>query len=428
MVVCLLSGDLFAADKTKINFYFPTSVQGPLTREMQKMVAEYNKMQDGVKVVATFTGSYEETKTKASAAVKAGRSPAVALMSANFIHEFVADDQIEPIASFLKKKGQSTDDFLKDFWPGLYANATVNSKLYAIPFQNSTPILYINADHFTEVGLDPENPPKNWEELVVAGKKLTKKDGNKTTRYGLMMPMQYNYVNWVFQAFALSNGGNYYNENYLGEVFYDSPTTIGALQFWGDLVHEHGIMPASITNSKQVSTDFFAGRTSMMILSTGTLSHVRKNAKFKYNVGFVPAKVRNAVPIGGASIIIFKDISPQERAAAWDFVSWLTAKEQLGSWSRFSGYFSPRKSSYDMDEMQAFMKEHPDAKVALEQLKYARPWYSTFKTVAVAKPIGDAIQSVIMGKGKASEVLGDAQKKAEEILKAYNKATCYMGE
>ncbi len=419
-IVILMIGVSLSAAAEKINFYFPTSVQGPLTREMQKMVKQYNEMNNDVKVIATFTGSYEETSIKASAAVKAGRPPAVALMSANFIHEFVADKQIEPIEFFLKESKQTTAAFLSDFWPGLHANATVNGKLYAVPFQNSTPILYINADHFREAGLDPDNPPKTWEELVAVGKKLIKKEGEKTTRYGLMLPMQYNYVNWVFQGFVMSNGGQYYNAHYLGEVYYDTSTTRGALQFYSDLIHKHGIMPASITNSKQVSTDFFAGRTSMMILSTGTLSHVRNNAQFKYNVGFVPSKVRNGVPIGGASMIIFKGITEKERAAAWDFVSWLTAPEQLGSWSRFSGYFAPRKSSYEMPVMKEFMIKNQDAAVALDQLQYAGPWYSTFKTVAVAKPMGDAIQAVVTGKKTVGEVIPEAQRKADELLKPYN--------
>ncbi len=425
ITILFLAGPQPATATEKITYYFATSVQGPLARKMGEMVKRYNAMQNEVNVIASYTGSYAETKIKASAAVRSGNPPAISMMSANLVHEFVEEDQIEPIESFLDT---SQDAFLADFWPGVHANAMVNGKLYAIPFQSSSPLLYINADQFREAGLDPENLPKNWEELVAAGKKLVKKKGNQITRYGLMMPMQYGYVNWILQAFVMSNGGQYFNKDYPGEVYYDAPTTRGALQFWSDLVHKHGIMPATITPSQQVSTYFFAGKTAMMIVSTGALGNVRNNAKFDYRVGFVPAKVRNAVPVGGASMILFKGLPAAKRAAAWKFASWITAPEQLAEWSRTTGYFSPRKSSYDLPEMKKFMKEHPDASVALKQLKYTYPWYSTYNTKSVGQVMGDAIHAVILGKKSVGEALSEAQKKAVEIMKPYNKTHIYVAK
>ncbi len=409
----------------KIKFYFPTSVQGRLAIIMKEVVAEYNKSQSDVKVIAVYTGSYAETGIKASAAMEAGNPPAVAMVGANNVLEFVQKKQIEPIASFLKADNKTSAEFLQDFWPGVRFNAMVNGELYAVPFQNSTPILYYNKDHFKEVGLDPDTPPANWKQLIEFGKKLVRKDGAKTTRYGLMFPQQVGYGNWILQGFVMANGGQYYNTEYPGEVYYNSPTTKGALQFYDDLAHKYGIMPDTVTPSSQVAADFFAGRTSMMIASTGALGNVRKNAKFKYGVGFVPGNVRNAVPVGGASMVIFKGQSEAQRAAAWKFVSWITSADQLGSWSRASGYFSPRKSSYDMDVMKDFIAKYPDAGVAVKQLKYTKPWYSTYNYLAVAQPMGDAFQAVITGKSSVTQAAAAAQAKADELLAPFNNVAGY---
>ena len=113
----------------------------------------------------------------------------------------------------------------------------------------------------------------------------------------------------------------------------------------------------------------------MMVSSTGGLTNVREKATFGYDVAFVPGNVRNAVPVGGASMVIFKGQSEAQSAAAWDFVTWITSADQLGSWSRASGYFAPRKSAYDLPEMKEFIAKHPDAGVAVDQLKYTKPWY-----------------------------------------------------
>ena len=412
----------------EIKFYFPTSVQGRLAIIMKEVVAEYNKSQSDVNVTAVYTGSYAETGIKASAAMEAGNPPAVAMVGANNILDFVQKKQIETIASFLSSEGSSSAKFLTDFWPGVHSNAKVNGELYAVPFQNSTPILFYNKDHFKEVGLDPNTPPANWDQLIEMGQKLIKKDGDKTTRYGLMFPQQVGYGNWILQGFVMANGGQYYNTEYPGEVYYDSPAAKGALQFYDDLAHKYGIMPDTVTPSSQVAADFFAGRTSMMISSTGGLGNVRNNVKFDYGVGFVPGNVRNAVPVGGASMVIFKGQTDAQKAAAWKFVSWITSADQLGSWNRASGYFAPRKSSYDMSEMKDFITKYPDAGVAVDQLKYTKPWYSTFNYLAVAQPMGDAMQAIVSGKASVADALGAAQKKADALLAPFNNATGYSSK
>lgn len=43
------------------------------------------------------------------------------------------------------------------------------------------------------------------------------------------------YGGWIFSALVRANGGKYFNEDYPGEVYYNSPTAIGALRFWQDL-------------------------------------------------------------------------------------------------------------------------------------------------------------------------------------------------
>ena len=410
-----------AADKTSIDFYFPAAVQGPLAREMERIVKEFNDKTPDVEVVGVFTGNYDDERVKIQAAVEAGKPPAVALASANYVLEFALGDQIEPIENYLVENGQDPKKFLDDFWPAVRPNAIVNGKVYAIPYQNSTPILYINADQFKEVGLDPEHPPATWAELLAAAQKLTKRDGDKVVRYGIEMPSGYDYVGWLVQTLAMSNGGQFYNPAYGGEVYYDTPSTLGAVQFWGDLANRSKVMPSGVIEQGQVATDFYAGRAAMIVMSTGALSAVRKSTegKFAYNVGFIPRNVLNSVPIGGGSLVAFKGLTPDQRKAAWKFMSWMSSPEQLGAWSRFTGYFAPRISAYDLPEMKAFAAQHPDALKAVEQLKFAGPWLATYNTVAVRKALDDEMQAVLSGKKDPAQAVKDAQKNANEILRPF---------
>ena len=404
--------------QTRIEFFFPVPVEGKLAREMTRLTKLYNESQKEVEVTAVYTGGYDDTKLKAQAAAKAGKPPSVVLMSANFLVDLKLSGDILPLDPMLKADETTRDDYLKDFWPALHANAVVDGELYGVPFHNSTPLLYYNVEHFKEAGLDPAKPPRTWAEMVDAAKKLTKGD-----RYGFLMPAGYDYLGWLMEALSMSNGGRYFNEEYGGEVYYDQPSMLGAARFVEDLIFKHKVMPQGVTEAGGVSTQFFAGKASMVLLSTGSLSFIRENMKQAYDVAFVPMNVRNAVPIGGASLVMFAGQSEDNKKAGWKFIKWLTTAETLGGWSRFTGYFAPRKSSYDKPEMKEFIAKNPAAKVALDQLPYAKPWFATYQTVAVRKALEDEIQAMMNGKKKADQAVKDAQKKADELMRPYVEQT-----
>ena len=59
--------------------------------------------------------------------------------------------------------------------PNISGYYTFDDKLYSMPFNSSNPILYYNKDLFKDAGLDPESPPKTFEELKVAADTISKK-------------------------------------------------------------------------------------------------------------------------------------------------------------------------------------------------------------------------------------------------------------
>lgn len=411
---------LTASAQERIEFMFPAPVQGKLSREMARLVDVYNDSQDEVEVVGVFTGSYDDTKIKSQAAAEAGRPPAVVLMSANFAAELAMNDLIVPIAE-IAPEGTDLDAFLAEFWPAVRPNALFNGELYSVPFQNSTPILYYNKEHFAEAGI--EQAPVTWSDWIEAAKALADPEAD---RWGLMMPSNYDYNGWLVQSLTMASGGQFYNPAFPGEIYYDVPSTKAALRLWRDMAHEHKAMPTGVTDSKAVSTAFFAGRSSMIVLSTGALSFVRENAPFEYGVAFMPRNVRNSVPIGGASLVSFKGTTPEQKAAAWDFISWLTSAEVLGGWSRFTGYFAPRMTAYDLPEMQEFVAANPDALRAVEQLAFAGPWIATYNTVAVRKAVEDEMQALLSDPElSVDEAAARAQANADAILAPYVEATAF---
>jgi sn-glycerol 3-phosphate transport system substrate-binding protein len=422
LATCLLAGGAARA-ATDIDLFFPVPVQGKLANEMQRLVEVFNKDHADIHVTPVYSGSYDDTNLKTHAAIQAGKPPAAVIMSANFVREYVINDEIVDLDALIRKDGQTPDAFISQFWPALKLNATEQGHVYGVPFQNSTPLLYYSVDAFKDAGLDPDHPPVTWQEWIDDAKKLVKRDGAGTQRWGLMMPGTYDYCGWITSGLAMSNGGDFYNTGYGGEVYYNDPTTVGAVSFLDNMVHKAKAMPEGVTDANAVTTAFFQGRTGMMILSTGSLSFVRENMKTPYRTAFLPRAVVNAAPIGGASLIVPKGNSPEREAAAWALVKWLTSPEIAGGWSRFTGYFSPRIAAYDLPEMKSFISDHPDAKVALDQLAYARGWFSTYNVVGVRKALEDGVQAVLSGKATPAAAMAKAQLEADTLMRPYVEQT-----
>ncbi len=406
-----------AAEPVEIDLFFPVPVQGKLAAEMQRLIGEFNQQHPAIKATPVYTGSYDDTNLKTRAAIKAGKPPAAAIMSANFIREYAIDDAAIPLDPLMEADGVSAEAYMEKFWPALRLNAMEQGSVYGVPFQNSTPVLYYSVDAFKEAGLDPEHAPGNWQDWLGAMRKLTKADGS---RHGLVMPSTYDYCGWLTSCLVMSNGGQYYNTDWGGQVYYDDTPSIAALTFLDNLVRKHKVMPSGVLDANACTSAFFGGRAGMMLLSTGALGFVTEGMKTPFKTAFVPGNVLNAAPIGGASLIIPKGNSKERQEAAWTLITWLTSPEIAGGWSRFTGYFAPNRAAYDLAEMKSYLAEHPNAKVALDQLnRYGRGWFATYRTVPVRKAMEDQVQALLAGRVEPAVAAAQAQKDAEMLLRPY---------
>ena len=208
----LLAAGNGAKAATEIDLFFPVPVDGQLARDMATLIKNFNAAHPDIKATPVYTGSYDETLIKTRSATEAGKPPAAVVMSANFLTDLVIEKEIAPLDDLIKADGQSDDAFMGQFFPALHANAVIDRQVYGVPFQNSTPLLYYNVEHFREAGLDPDRPPQTWDDLVAAAKKLTRREGDRVTRWGILMPSNYDYGGWILSALTMSNGGRYFNE------------------------------------------------------------------------------------------------------------------------------------------------------------------------------------------------------------------------
>lgn len=401
---------------TELTFYYPIAVGGPLTKVIDGLAAEFEKENPGVKVHPIYAGNYDDARIKALAALKAGQPAQLSVLFSIDLYELLEQGVIVPwddVATSAEDKA-----WLKSFYPALMMNGTYKGKVYGIPFQRSTIVLYWNKDAFKEAGLDPNTPPANWDQMVTMARKLVKKDASgNVTRWGVEVPST-GYAYWMFQAFARQNGQDLMNRDG-NRTNYANPDVIAALQYWRDLGAKYKVMPEGTVEWGTLRQAFTEGKTAMMWHTTGNLTAVKDSAKFPFGVSMLPAAKQRGSPTGGGNFYLFKKTTPEERKAALAFVKFMTTPERAADWSIATGYVATRPDAYDTPKLKEYAAGFPQAVVARDQFKYATPELSTFQTGRVRKLLDDAIQASLTGQKQPADALKAAQSEADRLLKPY---------
>lgn len=400
--------------EVELSFYYPVAVGGPLTKMIDDMVADFTKANPNIKVKPVFSGNYGDTLTKVQTLLQGGQKPDVAVLLSTDVYTLADQDAILPLNDLIKQDKDGTQ-YLADFYPAFMENSQIKETTYGIPFQRSTVVMYYNKDLLAANGI--KEAPKTWDELVAAGKSVTKPSEGI---WGLKIPSD-GYPYWLVQGFAIQSGKNLMNADGT-EVYFNSPENVEGITFWRDLAFKHNIMPEGVTAWASVPTDFISGKVGMIYHSSGSLTNITKNAKFDFGVGFLPAGPKGfGSPTGGGNFYIFKGIDKEKQEAAWKFVRFMTEPERLAKWSLDTGYVAPRKSSWDTTLMKEAISKDPNYLVSRDQLRHAKAELSTHGNAQIYKIYGDQLQAIITGKKGVKEALDAAQQQSEAALAPFKK-------
>ena len=426
MMLMSFAQSAMADDVIELDMYFPVSVGGGPDALINALCEQFHEEYPNIKINPVYAGSYADTRTKVLAAIKAGETPAIALMFSIDLYQPLSTGKLYDYNSFCTTEEDQA--WLNSFYPGFMENSRIPDGnggylVYGIPWQRSTIIMYYNKDAFREVGLDPDQPPTTWEELEEYAAKLTKKDENgNTIRYGVQIPSdKAGYAYWMLQTFTLTQDGQNLMSPDGKQVYFNHEKTIKGLEFWKSLSDKGYQAPGTAKWSTTVG-DFLEGKVAIMYHTTGNLTNVKKNATFDFGTSRLAAGTSYGSPTGGGNFYLFKDanISDEETQAAFTFIKWMTGDpDRVAQWSIDTGYVAPRPAAYETERMIKYAEEFPSALTARDQLQYAYAEFSVYDQGTVQDILDTAIELVMTGQLDAKTALDNAQAEAEMILFDY---------
>jgi sn-glycerol 3-phosphate transport system substrate-binding protein len=368
--------------ETALTFYYPVAVGGPITKIMNDLVLDFHKENPDISIRPIYSGSYQDTMVKAITAVKDGDPPQLSVILSTDMFSLIDEDAIIPFDEIVRSDADKA--WLQSFYPALMTNSQTGGKTWGVPFQRSTIVMFWNKDAYRAAGLDPEHPPKTWDELVEMGQKLTLRDAaGNVTQWGLEIPSS-GFPYWLFQGLTTQNGATLMNQAG-NEVYFNRPEVVEALQFWIDLARTYKIHPPGIVEWGTTPRDFFERKVATMWTTTGNLTNVRTNAKFEFGVAMLPARKTYGSPTGGGNFYIFKNSTDAQRAAALTFVKWMTAPERAAQWASATGYVAVTPAAWQANSMKSYLETFAAPTVARDQLSSSVAELSTHDNQRVTK-------------------------------------------
>lgn len=308
-------------------------------------------------------------------------------------------------------------DVPEDLIPGSLDAVSWDGVVYGLPKFSSVQTMFYNKTHFEEAGLDPETPPKTWDEFVDAADKLTTGD-----RFGYAA--DFGNVDGAYQNFLrtlLLNGGVMYDDQQ--RPAFDSEQGIGALDRLVSLIEERKVMDPStmqISHSDDLSSLFIQGDTSIVFnwpFQYATATDPKTSTLTDDTLGnaIIPGISVPSASIDGSEGFAISNFS-QNKDAAMEWLRFVSSPEVQKQIVIEEGWLPVSRTLLDDEEVT---KALPVVATYREQskyetLRYGAPWYNEVTTKLSAEVTG-----VMLGRKAPEQALHEAAQDAEKTINEY---------
>jgi len=342
-----------------------------------------------------------------------GSPPDIMMTDIIWLGEFVENNLLLDVTDRVAKWPEWSDVV------DTYREATKwKSRVYGTWLNTDVRVLVYNKDLFKASGLDPNKPPKTWDELKVMAKKAT----NPPQYYGFGFPATLEDEGPMkFYTNLYSLGGKILNDDNTKAAF-NSPEGVAALEALIDLV-KIGVTPTSIVSGScnDIDKGVFQGKFAM-----GTMTKAYGLAKdlipgltpeiYKEKFGVAPVPYApNGVPStmsGGYLLTIPK--ASKNHDLAWELITIAACADIQFKYTSARGYVPTFKSL--MSRGDDYASVDPYFSIILAQLPYAHFRPPVPKWTEISSEIQKALQACVLGKMTPKQALDLAAANVNEIL------------
>lgn len=289
---------------------------------------------------------YAQYRTKVAAAVPAGEGPDIVQLYYGWLKDYLQADLLVPLSADTFPAAEVESEFFP-----IVSAMKVDGEYWGMPTAVRSLALFYNRTLFEEAGLDPDTPPKTYDEMIEMAQKITQRDGGGNLLVAGMTaaPTSQDH-HWWREGLIRQFGGQPYSDDNC-TVAYNDDAGRAALQAYVDLFDTHKVTDYGFMDESQAA--FAAGRAGMHIDGSFRLGTFRDNG---VDWAVAPLPSHNGVTSNFASYWvngISKKAEGEKLEAAVKFLQFVTSESAMQLWVDTVGELPARKAAALTDENRA---------------------------------------------------------------------------
>lgn len=416
------------------NAYAETEIQWwhAFTGRLGDLVAEqidtFNASQDEFTVVGSHKGNYSETLNAGIAAFRAGEQPHILMVfEVGTATMMSAKGATRPVYQVMAEGGAPFDpDAYLGAVKGYYT--TTDGDMLSLPYNSSTPVLYVNRDAFKAAGMDPDMDLSTWQNVGAA------LDGLKEG--GSSCPLVTAWQSWVH----LENLSAWHNVPFASqdngfagldtELMLNGPVQVAHIEAMGQWAKDGKFIYTGRRN--EGGANFRAGECALFTESSAGYAGVKSEAKFDFDIRMLPywdgvdGAPQNTI-IGGASLWVMEGHEAEEYKGVAAFLAFLSSTDIQAKWHQDTGYLPITYAAVEQTKASRFYEANPGTEIAGMQMTMNAPTANS-KGLRLGSfdqirgIIDEELEAVWAGDKSAQEALDSAKKRGDILLRRFEQA------
>jgi multiple sugar transport system substrate-binding protein len=378
-------------------------------KSLTDLVDEFNSSHPDIHVNLLYEAVNDRALEKLMVGLQGGLQPDIAYQYGTSIPQLSTAPAIMDLTDLVQDPAFDWSDFV----PGAQAAATVDGRVFGIPALIDNLAIVYNKDLFDAAGIDPPTEDWTWDDFRAAAKALT---DPSQQHWGFAFPVDASEDTvWHYDAMLWEAGGDILNADNT-EAAFNSSAGVEALTTLRDMAVTDQSIYLDQQNTGKADQLFNAGNIGMLVTGPWALSAY---PDVNYGVQIMPSFPGGShATIAGPDMWVLFDNGDGRGQAAWQFVSWLTAAQQVEQDSMEAGHLPTRIS---VGEAPGFQKEFDDKfpgeglfVANLANVTKARPVLTSYDEIS--QIMGEAIVKVMLGQADPKQALDDAASAANDVL------------
>ena len=302
-----------------VEITFWHAMNGDLEKTLQNLTDKFMESNKNITVTLQNQSSYPDLQQKITATTASPKDlPTLTQAYPHWMVNAVQDELLVDLKPYIENETIGDTNY-NNILEGFRKGSEIDGKVYGMPFNKSTEVIWYNKTLFDELGLEV---PTTFEEFAQVSKTITEKKG--------IVGAGFDSLNNFYTTYLKNKGVDFNSETDV-----TSAESVEAANYYLDGVKEGYFRIAGTDN--YLSGPFAAEQLGMYVGSNAGESFVKQGVDGKFEIG-VAAYPAESVMQQGTDLYMFSNATPEQRTAAFEFLKFLTSTENQVTWGVETGY------------------------------------------------------------------------------------------